>query len=211
MMRAAGTAHTKTAARDEQVLLEFCEAGGADSVDSYARDQLRQGLAPRTVANKLITVQRYLHVLLDEDSSQAAAAGTIARRLVTVAAHIDHLNHVPAALNAQGAFVPASGEERVQAQLEYALQDALYSMCLLPSDHSIQQQWLQPLYHLRRAFHQSSRLCIYIWLLRSLLRPPLSYKTWLLRSQPYPCSANFNTPLLHAFLFKVLKKAADLA
>ncbi len=139
MMRAAGTAHTKTAARDEQVLLEFCEAGGADSVDSYARDQLRQGLAPRTVANKLITVQRYLHVLLDEDSSQAAAAGTIARRLVTVAAHIDHLNHVPAALNAQGAFVPASGEERVQAQLEYALQDALYSMCLLPSDHSIQQ------------------------------------------------------------------------
>ena len=139
MMRAAGTAHTKTAARDEQVLLEFCEAGGADSVELYARNQLRQGLAPRTVANKLITVQRYLHVLLDEDSSQAAAAGTIARRLVTVAAHIDHLNHVPAALNALGAFVPASGEEKVQAQLEYALQDALYSMCLLPSDHSILQ------------------------------------------------------------------------
>ena len=43
----------------------------------------------------------------------------------------------------------------------------------------------------------------------ALCNPPFSYKTWLLRSQPYPCSANFNTPLLHAFLFKVLKKGTS--
>lgn len=129
MLRCAGKSHAATSKAARATIIDFCGITGVSDYRAqlriYTRNRLARGLAPRTVANRLLTLQQFLGCLGGHSEDCAEAARDMSKNLTSIAAHLDRLQQSPAALNAAAAFVPAAGESSIRGLVQNRLQHLL--------------------------------------------------------------------------------------